>query len=140
MKFHLWGWHLRFILVNQLNSTLNIVTKDHFFVTWETGNFSALKEDLLLTDMQSSFFFSLRVWGTEMSSLLTFPFSSGSKLWIGMCWGQVLVLKYLCAECIPPIFFKCLDWGQISVLVWVHLAMTYHLNETLKTSFGFGSQ
>ena len=41
----------------------------------------------------------------------------------GKCYGQVLNLEYFCIE-IPLILFKHLDWGLMTVMVWVHLSVT----------------
>ena len=69
------------------------------------------QEDLSLRICDFSlFFFSKRVGGTETPSLFTFSiFSNRCSLWIGMCWGQVLILEYFCAYCIPLILLKHLD-------------------------------
>ena len=67
-------------------------------------------------------------------------FKKGGRKYIEMCWGQVLIPEQFCADYIPPILLKPLDRGLMSVLVWVHLLMMYHQNETLKTSFGLGYQ
>ena len=78
--------------------------------------------------MQSSLFFSLRIWEGQMSSLVTFPvFFNKYRLWIEICRGHVQILEYFCGDFIPLIFLKHLDRSLISVLVWVHLSMTYQL-------------
>ena len=64
---------------------------------------------------------------------------SFSRLWIGMCWGQVLILKYFLKDWIPLILLNHLDQGLMSILVWVHLSMIYCQNKTFKTSFGLDS-
>ena len=38
-------------------------------------------------------------------------FSSGNRLWIGMCWGQVLILEYFFTDCNPPILLK-VSWSR----------------------------
>ena len=43
-------------------------------------------------------------------------FSSGGRLLITMCWGQVLILEYICTDCIPPILLKDLFRGLISMI------------------------
>ena len=53
---------------------------------------------------------------------LFLSFSSGGRLWIDVCWIQVLILKYFCMDCIPPILLKHLDWSLMSILVWVSLS------------------
>ena len=63
-------------------------------------------------------------------------FSRGCRLWIWICWGQVQILEYVCADFIISIFLKRLEWGRISVLIWVHFSMKNHQNETLKIIFG----
>ena len=68
-------------------------------------------------------FFSVRVWRTQMPSLLIYLIFS--RLWIGTCWGEVVILKYFFRDCIPPIFLKHLNWCLISILVWVHHSMMY---------------
>ena len=40
-------------------------------------------------------------------------FFGGYRWWIGMCWGQVLILEYICAYSIPPILLKQLNWGVL---------------------------
>ena len=66
------------------------------------------------------------------TQLALFPiFSSGGRLWIGMFWGQGLILKYFCADYMPPVLLKHFDEGLMSVMVFIHLSMTYQQNETL---------
>ena len=61
------------------------------------------------------------------------------EAWIAMCWDEVLILWYFSADYILPVFLLNVDQGLMSVLVWVHLLMTYYQNKALKTSLGFGS-
>ena len=55
-----------------------------------------------------------------MPSLLIFPIFF--KFWIRMCWGQVLIFKYLWADWISPIFF--LSWSKSEE----HLGLDSSLN------------
>ena len=56
---------------------------------------------------------------------LFLSFSFGGRVWIGMCWGQMLILEYLCTDCISPILLKRLNQNLMSVLIWDHLSMKY---------------
>ena len=78
MKLCLWIRLQKFIHVNSLSFALNIVIKDLFWgggghLLWyssETSHFSAWKENL---SMNMILFSSLKVWGSQTPSLLTFP-------------------------------------------------------------------
>ena len=52
----------------------------------------------------------------------------------------MLILEYFYVVCIPQIFLKHLDWGEMSVLVWVNLSTMYSQKEILKTSYKLGGQ
>ena len=82
MKLHLWGKPRISIVVNALPFALNIVIKDLFFITCndvlEKQVISLLWKKTCPYE-QESFFFFLRVWGSQMTSLLTFPIFS--KWW-----------------------------------------------------------
>ena len=99
----------------------------------EKGSFLCFERRLVAMDKRSSLLILLR--GTQTPCLLTFW--SGSKLWIKMHWGQVLILNYFCVDCSQLILLKDLDWGLISVPIWVHLSVKYCKKESWKTSFGF---
>ena len=51
---------------------------------------------------------------------------------------QMLFLEYFCANDIPPILLKYLDWGMMSVHILVYLSLTYRQNEILKIRFWLG--
>ena len=103
---------------------------------------------LVFMDMQSSLFFSLRVWETKIPSLLTFPIILKWQQivdWDTMRWSaypRVWLFFFLLfsKDCIPPILLKHLDRDLMRFLVWVHLLMMYHQNETMKNSFSLGDQ
>ena len=143
MNPHLWSRLQRFILINLLLFALNFAIKDPFFITCNdileklVIFLSWKKTSQYICNLPNSSY--KRYEETKCSAYDTFPFSSASRLWIGMCWGQVLIPKHFWADCILPILLKHLDQGLISVLVWIHFSMTYHQNKTLKTSFKFGS-
>ena len=93
MMIKLWGKLWRFILVYPLPFALNIIIKDPFFVTcnhiFEEHVISLLwKKTCCYGYAIFLVLLSRRVWRTQMPILLTFPFSSGGWLWIGMCWNQ----------------------------------------------------
>ena len=139
VNLRLWSRMQRFILLNPLLFALNIVIKDLFVVNsndilekwinyliWKkTCCYGYAIVLILLTKSMKNFFLA---------------FSSGGRLWIGLCCGQVLILKYFCVSFIAPIFSKHLDRSLMSVIICVHLSMVYCQNETLKTSFGLGGQ
>ena len=69
-----------------------------------------LEKRLVAMDMQSTLFFSLRVWGRQIPSLLIFPiFFKCWQIVNWISWDQVLILEYFCANWIPPILLKYLD-------------------------------
>ena len=47
----------------------------------------------------------------------------------------MLIIKDFCGDCILPIFLKHLARSLMSVVVWVHLQMTYRQKKALKSSF-----
>ena len=145
MKLYLWGKHWRSILINPLSFALNIVIKDPFFIScnyilekqvisliWKkTCCYGYMIFLILLTKCMgklnaqvtyfSCFFQSQQIvdWNVLRSSANSQVLSYGLH--------SIILLKYL-------------HQGMMSVLVSVHISMTYHQNKTLKTSFGLGSQ
>ena len=121
--------------IHPLPFALNIVIKDPFFITC----YDILEKKVNSWPWNKTFgyryaiFLILLTNSIRNPNVLFLSFSSGGQLWIGMCWGQVLILKYFCIDCIPPILLKHLDWGLMSILVWVYLSIMYHENEILKT-------
>ena len=75
--------------------------------------FFSLERRFIAMDMGSTLFFLLRVWGNQIPSLLTFSifFSRGGRLWIGICYSQVLILRYFCANCITLNISKYVKQG-----------------------------
>ena len=52
---------------------LNIVLKLHVIIFFRNESFLCFERRLAAVYMQSSLFFLLRVWGTQITKLLTFP-------------------------------------------------------------------
>ena len=87
---------------------LNPGLPDHWRTLYPLGQWAGF--------MWCSLFFSLSVWGSQTLSLLTFPiFLSGGRFWFGICWGQVLILEYFCADCILPMIRQV----QVGLKVWI---------------------
>ena len=134
MRLCLWGRLLRFILgVGQChkstNFVLGILEKRVIYLPCWYGYAVFL---ILHT---------LRVCEPIRLACLLFQFFSNSgRFWIGMCWGQVTIHKYLSRDYISPFLLKHPVEGLMSILVRVSLSMKYNQNGTLKTNFGLGSQ
>ena len=58
----------------------------------------------------------------------------------GMCLSQALIFEYCCTDFIQLILLKHFDQGLISILVWVHISLTYRQKEILKINFKLGGQ
>ena len=119
--------------VNPLPFVLKIFLKANFFVVTcnnilEKKSFLYHERKLVAMDIQSFLFFSLRVWGTQILRLLTFPFF--------FKWWQTVDWDVLRSSANSQLL---LSRGLMRVQVWVHLLMTYHQNETLKTHFAHGT-
>ena len=124
------SWLQRFILLNALSFVLNIVIKNPFFVTYN----DILEKWVISLPWKKSccnkyMIFSSFHNGYKEPRCLTcslfWSFSNGSTLWIGMCWCQALILKYFYMDCIPTILWKHLDQLLRTILIQVHLSMTY---------------
>ena len=111
----------RFTLVNPLLFVFNTVINTHFsspvMIFLRNGSFFCLEKDLLQWRCDLPYIFSLRVWGIQTSSLLTFHtlFQVVVDCGLRCVQGQVLILKYFCANCISPILLKHLDQGMMSI-------------------------
>ena len=72
----LWGRRRRIILVNLLTFALNIVIKTSFsspvMIVLRNGLVFSFERRLVAMDMQSSLYFSIKIWGSQTPSLLTF--------------------------------------------------------------------
>ena len=120
----------------------------HQFVESQGEIYSTIKPALTYSsesrlaamNKQSSLFFSLRVWGSQTTSLLTFliffqwqqmvdwdVLRSSPNSWVVLCGlhsTNFLEASWLKSDECPGL---------------VHLSMMYQLNKSLKTSLGFGS-
>ena len=67
MRLSLWGRPWRFIIVNKRSILLPVM------IVLRNGSFLCLERKFVVMNMLSSLFFSLKVWESQMSSLLTFP-------------------------------------------------------------------
>ena len=105
MKLRLWVRLRIFIFVD---SALFV-----FFLSWKT-HFSSpeiiflKKESYLCLERKPIAYSSYKEYEVAKWPVCSLfqPFSSGGRLWIGMCWDQELILEYFCAHWIPPILFK----------------------------------
>ena len=130
MKLCLWSKLWRFILVNPLPFVWWVVIKDPFFIFLRNGSFLCIERRLVTVDMQSSFPIFFKWWQIVDWDLLR---SSANSLYstVPADWaknGSYSVQN----DCIPLILLNHLDWGLMSVLVWVNLLMAYRQNETCK--------
>ena len=119
-----------------------LLWKTHFLspvmIFLRNESFLCLERRHVKMNMQSSLFFSLREWGTPMPSLLTFAIFFQMVADCGLLRSRanswVLLHRLHSTNS-----FKYLEQGLMSVLVWVHLSMTYYQDKTLKTSFRLGN-
>ena len=90
--------------------------------------FLYLEKSLVTMDMQSSLFISLRVWGTQTPSLFAFSiFFKWQKIVDWDVFRSSANFQVL-FSCISLIFLKHFDQDLMSILVWVHLSLTYLWN------------
>ena len=110
-KFYFWGRLQRFILVNPLPFTFNIIIKDPFFY---------LERRLVsgISDLPYTFHEEYKEFKHSVCSLFL-PFSIAGRLWIGMHWDEMLIFKYFCVNCISLILLEHLDLSLMNILVWV---------------------
>ena len=89
---------------------LKRVHKGPFFITCndilQKQVISVLKDNLILWICDLSYSTHQEYEEAKASSLHTFLIFFK---WIEVCWGQVLILKYLCVDCLSPILLKHLD-------------------------------
>ena len=103
IKFSLWNWLQRFIQTNPFTKPFTLNIFHHLlWYSWETGH-------KWICDFPYSSHYEYEETKCPTCSLfLGFFFSSGGTFLIGLCGGQVLILKYYYADWIPQILLKCL--------------------------------
>ena len=131
MKLHLWERRRKFILA------LYIVIKGRFLFPV----ILSLERKLITMDMQFYLFSHLECEEPRYPACsLYLSFSSGGRLWVGMCWGEMLILKYFSMVCIQAAFWFRTDERTSLVSSLNDISMTYLQNETLKSNCEVCSQ
>ena len=143
MKLRPRGRSQKLISVNPLLVALIIVIKTHFsspvMIFLRNGSFLCLKRRPDAIDIRSFLFFSLTIWGSQITTWLTFS--------IFFKWHQPVDWDVLRLSANSRVLVRGLHSANSikapclrSVLIWVHLSVMYNQKETLKTSFEFSSQ